>query len=164
MTRAVLPTMRKQRSGHIINLSSYAGYMATPGFSFYAASKFAVEGYSEALAKEVKEFNIRVTIIEPGGFRSDFAGPSLATEKGELVKEYTEVAAKVEGYSAARHGKQPNDPEKFGLALCRVVAESDPPLRLPLGEDALSAIREETRQVAAELERWAVLSASTRFD
>ena len=164
MTRAVLPYMRRQRSGHIINLSSYAGFMATPGFSFYSASKFAVEGYSEGLAKEVEQFGIHVTIIEPGGFRSDFAGGSLVTEKGSLVQEYTEVGARVEQYSASRHGKQPNDPKKFGLALCRVVDEASPPIRLPLGEDALNAIRKETQTVAAELERWAELSASTRFE
>jgi NAD(P)-dependent dehydrogenase (short-subunit alcohol dehydrogenase family) len=164
MTRAALPYMRRQRSGHIINLSSYAGYLATPGFSFYSASKFAVEGYSEALAKEVKHFGIHVTIIEPGGFRSDFAGPSLVMEKGRLVEEYAESAARVEQYSASRHGKQPNDPEKFGLVMCRLVDEAAPPVRLPLGEDALDAIREETKAVALELERWAEFSVSTRFD
>jgi NAD(P)-dependent dehydrogenase (short-subunit alcohol dehydrogenase family) len=163
MTRAVLPCMRRQRSGRIINLSSYAGFMATPGFSFYSASKFAVEGYSEALAKEVKQFGIHVTIIEPGGFRSDFAGTSLVMEKGSFGEEYAEIGARVEQYSASRHGKQPNDPVKFGLALCRVVDEESPPIRLPLGEDALNAIREETKAVASELERWAELSASTKF-
>jgi NAD(P)-dependent dehydrogenase (short-subunit alcohol dehydrogenase family) len=163
MTRAILPYMRRQRSGHIINLSSYAGYVATPGFSLYSASKFAVEGYSESLAKEVKQFGICVTIIEPGGFRSDFAGPSLVMEKSKLVEEYAQVAARVELYSANRHGKQPNDPEKFGLALCRLVNTPDPPIRLPLGEDALTAIREETQAVAEEIERWAELSVSTGF-
>jgi NAD(P)-dependent dehydrogenase (short-subunit alcohol dehydrogenase family) len=164
MTRAVLPYMRRQRSGHIINLSSYAGFLATAGFSFYSASKFAVEGYSEALSKEIRQFGIHVTIIEPGGFRSDFAGPSLATEKGSLVEEYAEVGSTIENYSAGRHGKQPNDPRKFGLTLCRLVDEEQPPIRLPLGEDALDAIREEMKAVAAELERWSGLSASTRFD
>jgi NAD(P)-dependent dehydrogenase (short-subunit alcohol dehydrogenase family) len=155
--------MRRQRSGRIINLSSYAGFMATPGFSFYSASKFAVEGYSEALAKEVKQFGIHVTIIEPGGFRSDFAGKSLVMEKGSFGEEYAEIGARVEQYSASRHDKQPNDPVRFGLALCRVVDEESPPIRLPLGEDALNAIREETKAVASELERWAELSASTKF-
>jgi NAD(P)-dependent dehydrogenase (short-subunit alcohol dehydrogenase family) len=164
MTRAVLPYMRRQRSGHIINLSSYAGYLATPGFSFYSASKFAVEGYSEALSKEIKQFGIHVTIIEPGGFRSDFAGSSLAVERGALIEEYRDVGARVDQYSATRHGKQPNDPEKFGTALCRLVDQASPPLRLPLGEDALTAIRAETQAVAEELERWAELSVSTRFD
>lgn len=164
MTRAVLPHMRRQKSGHIINLSSYAGYMATPGFSFYAASKFAVEGYSEALSKEVGDMGIHVTIVEPGGFRSDFAGPSLVVDTGSFGGDYADVFKRVEQYSASRHGKQPNDPVKFGLALCRVADEAAPPIRLPLGEDALGAIREETHRVAEELERWAALSASTTFD
>lgn len=164
MTRAVLPHMRRQRSGHIINLSSYGGFMGTPGFSFYAASKFAVEGYSEALAKEVAQFGIHVTIIEPGGFRSDFAGASLVTEKGGLEEAYADVGAKINTYGASRHGKQPNDPAKFGIALCRLVELPEPPIRLPLGQDALAAIRAETQTVADTLERWADLSASTRFD
>lgn len=164
MTRAVLPYMRRQRGGHIINLSSYAGFMATAGFSFYAASKFAVEGYSESLAKEVEQFGIHVTIIEPGGFRSDFAGGSLSTETGSLVRDYAEVGTLIESYSARRHGKQPNDPKKFGRALCQVVDEANPPIRLPLGDDALSAIRQETQWVASELERWASLSRSTQFE
>lgn len=164
MTGAVLPIMRRQRSGHIINLSSHGGYSATAGFGFYCASKFAVEGYSESLAQEVAEFGIHVTIIEPGGFRSDFAGPSLVSETGEVSDAYSAVIEKVVGYSDRRHGTQPNDPAKFGQALCRLVDLQDPPLRLPLGEDALVAIGKDTRNVLAELDRWAELSASTKFD
>ena len=161
MTRAVLPIMRRQRSGHVINLSSYGGFIGTPGFSFYAATKFAVEGYSESLSKEVGHLGIRVTLIEPGGFRSDFAGPSLTLSGDTLDDDYAEVAEIITGYSARRHGKQPNDPELFGQALLAVVDSADPPLRLPLGEDAWGAIRKEVDFVSTELDRWKDLSFST---
>lgn len=161
MTRAVLPIMRRQRSGRIINLASYAGFIGTPGFSFYAATKFAVEGYSESLSREVKHLGIKVTIVEPGGFRSDFAGPSLVQEMNTLGDDYAEVAQIVAGYSDRRHGKQPNDPELFGEAICRLVEAEEPPLRLPLGEDAHAAISADVDGVKDELERWKDLSFST---
>ncbi|MEZ5649946.1 MAG: SDR family NAD(P)-dependent oxidoreductase [Burkholderiaceae bacterium] len=161
MTRAVLPVMRRQKSGHIINLSSYAGFMATPGFSFYAATKFAVEGYSEAVAKEVGHLGIKVTIIEPGGFRSDFAGPSLVQDVNTLGPDYAPVADIISGYSERRHGKQPNDPALFGKALVRLADAENPPIRLPLGRDAHEAIVKEVQGVAAELERWKDLAWST---
>lgn len=164
MTRAVLPVMRRQRSGHIINLSSYAGFCATPGFSFYSASKFAVEGYSESLANEVAEMGISVTIIEPGAFRSDFAGSSLDQQIDAFDGDYVSTAKKVEEYSSIRHGKQPNDPKKFGPALCRLVGLEKPPLRLPLGADALDAILKELDVVRDELERYRDLARSTHFD
>ncbi|AJE49123.1 oxidoreductase [Celeribacter indicus] len=161
MTRAVLPVMRRQRAGHVINLSSYGGFIGTPGFSFYAASKFAVEGYSESLSREVGHLGIHVTLIEPGGFRSDFAGPSLVQEINTLGEDYAEVASIVADYSARRHGKQPNDPELFGEALCALADAEKPPLRLPLGEDAHGAISADLKAVAEELERWKDLSFST---
>lgn len=163
MTRAILPIMRRQRSGHIINLSSHAGFAASAGFSFYCASKFAVEGYSESLSQEVKHLGIHVTIIEPGGFRSDFAGGSLVS-KISRIEDYAEAGRRIEQYSAQRHGKQPNDPEKFGLPLCRLVDAEQPPLRLPLGEDALQNVRRDLGAVAAELDRWQDLSRSTRIE
>ncbi|MBN9889298.1 SDR family NAD(P)-dependent oxidoreductase [Salipiger abyssi] len=161
ITRAVLPIMRKQRSGHVINLSSYAGFIGTPGFGFYAATKFAVEGYSESLSREVKHLGINVTVIEPGGFRSDFAGASLDQNIDTLGEDYAPVAETVADYSARRHGKQPNDPELFGLALCAVADAEEPPFRLPLGRDAHAAILKDIEEVTDELERWKELSFST---
>ena len=163
MTRAVLPIMRRQRSGHIINLSSKAGFGASPGFAFYSASKFAVEGYSEALAQEVSHLGIRVTIIEPGGFRSDFAGPSLVTNKIDS-DDYKSLNEQIQTYATQRHGKQLSDPAKFGPALCRLVAAEAPPLRLPLGQDSLDMIRDDIRAVSEELDRWSDLSLSTMVD
>lgn len=161
MTRAVLPYMRKQRSGHIINLSSYGGFIGTPGFSFYAATKFAVEGYSESLSREVRHLGINVSVIEPGGFRSDFAGASLDQQIDTLGEDYAEVAETVSEYSARRHGKQPNDPELFGQALWRLTEAENPPFRLPLGSDAHAAIMQDLAEVSRELEAWKELSAST---
>jgi NAD(P)-dependent dehydrogenase (short-subunit alcohol dehydrogenase family) len=162
-TRAVLPVMRRQRAGHIINLSSVAGFGGSIGFAFYCASKFAVEGYSEVLALEVKDLGIRVTIVEPGGHRSDFAGPSLVTGKPS-IPDYEAAGRRITEYSATRHGKQPSDPAKFGLAMCRLVDLEQPPLRLPLGEDAIKLVGEKAAFVQAELKRWDELSRSTRVD
>lgn len=161
MTRAVLPVMRSQRSGQIINLSSYGGFIGTPGFSFYAATKFAVEGYSESLSKEVAHLGIHVTLIEPGGFRSDFAGSSLDQGLDTLGGDYDEVASIVANYSASRHGKQPNDPLLFGPAMCAVVDSENPPMRLPLGRDAHEAISKELESVSKELTEWSEVSYST---
>lgn len=163
MTRAVLPLMRRRRSGHIINLSSKAGFGASAGFAFYSASKFAVEGYSEALAMEVKHLGIHVTIIEPGGFRSDFAGPSLVSANNE-DPDYAEANRMISDYVEQRHGKQQSDPAKFGPALCRLVDAKEPPLRLPLGEDSLQFIRDDIRAISTELDRWEDLSRSTAVD
>lgn len=159
-TRAILPGMRHRRSGHIINLSSVAGFAGNPGFSFYCAAKFAVEGYSEALSKEVKHLGIKVTILEPGGFRSDFAGSSLASAVS-TIPDYEEVANYIATYSAERHGAQPNDPVLFGPTLCQLVDEEQPPLRLPMGTDAVDFVRNEINAVVQELDRWEELSAKT---
>ncbi len=160
MCRAVLPGMRKRRSGHIINLSSVAGFGVGQGFAFYGAAKFAVEGYSEGLAAEVRDFGIHVTIIEPGGFRSDFAGSSLVAVKS-AIPDYATVADYINDYSAARHGKQPNDPALFGPAICRLADLEVPPLRLPLGTDAVAYVRDQVAQVLRECAQWEHLSAMT---
>lgn len=163
MTRAVLPIMRRQRSGHIINLSSKAGFLGVPGFSFYCASKFAVEGFSESVAAETKDLGIHVTIIEPGGFRSDFAGPSLVTSASD-EGDYASTNQRISSYVTERHGQQESDPAKFGPTLCRLVAAEQPPLRLPLGKDCIDSLRANISLIAEEFDRWEELSLSTMVD
>lgn len=163
MVRAVLPLMRQQRSGRILNISSTAGYGAVPALTYYSASKYAVEGYSEALRAEVAHLGIKVSIIEPGPFRSDFAGPSLAGFNADLIAEYPDLAVWMREYISGRHGTQPNDPEKFGPAVLKLVEAQDPPLRLPLGIEAVENTRIENAKVEAELEAWKEVSFSTAY-
>lgn len=160
-TRAVLSGMRRRRVGHVINLSSLAGFGGTPAFSFYSASKFAVEGFSESLAKEVESFGIHVTIVEPGAFRSDFAGPSLGVESSSIEDYRGTLGKYIEDYAAHRHGTQPNDPAKFGPAILQVVEAERPPLRLPLGKDGYEWVRDHATRVLEETDRWKDISFST---
>ena len=162
LTRAVLPQMRAQRSGHILQISSAAGFVSSPGLGLYNASKFALEGYSEALAQEVAPLGIRVTIIQPGPFRTDWAGPSLLTPQHSIAA-YADTAHKtiatLNGYS----GKQPGDPVRAAAAMIQVVETAHPPLRLPLGEGALGRIRAKLKSVSEELAAWEALTLSTSF-
>ena len=163
MTRAVLPGMRARRRGHLLQISSVAGFAATPGLGLYNASKFALEGFSEALAQEVAEFGIRVTIVQPGPFRTDWAGPSLLTP-ARRIADYAGTAHRtietLNGYS----GRQPGDPDKAAQAMIAVVESERPPLRLPLGDLALSRIRGKLKTTAAELDAWDGVSRATSFE
>lgn len=162
LTRAVLPHMRAQKSGHILNISSAAGFVATPGLGIYNASKFALEGLSEALAQEAAHLGIKVTIIEPGPFRTDWAGPSLMTPH-KMINDYADTAHKtiqtLNGYS----GKQPGDPQKAARAMILVVESVNPPMRLPLGEMAVGRIRQKLAAMTAELDTWEIVSLDTSF-
>lgn len=160
VNRCLLPGMRQRRRGHIINLSSVAGFGVTKGFTLYGAAKFAVEGYSEGLASEVNPLGIHVTILEPGGFRSDFAGSSLRIIPTENP-DYRALSHYIASYSASRHGSQPNNPDLFGPTVWEIAQLEQPPLRLPLGRDAAAFVREQSLQVLAECERWHELSART---
>lgn len=162
LTRAVLPGMRRRRSGHIINLSSLVGFVGASGFAFYSASKFAIEGFSESIAKELQPLGIKVTIIEPGGFRTSFAGGSLARAR-QTIADYDTTSGTMRDYLTERDGKQPGNPALLGAALCKVVAMPDPPLRISLGQDAWDQIRAKVDFVASETERWKSLSLSTSF-
>ncbi|WP_158937397.1 oxidoreductase [Burkholderia sp. S171] len=162
VTRAALAGMRRRRRGHIINLSSLVGFVGAPGFAFYSASKFAVEGFSESLAKEVGPLGIKVTMIEPGGFRSDFAGGSLARSQ-TMIEDYASTSGATRDYLSTRHGTQPGDPALLGAVLTRLVDIEDPPLRLPLGRDALEQVSDKANFVRAELDKWSELSLSTNF-
>jgi short-subunit dehydrogenase len=149
MTRAVLPIMRAQKSGAIVNISSIGGFIGFPGSGYYAATKFAVEGLSEALSKEVAPLGIKVLIVEPGPFRTDWAGRSLKTPK-KPVDAYTETAIgrrrQIQSYS----GNQPGDPVRASEAIITAVEQEHTPLRLPLGAFAYESIGVEIEAVRKE--------------
>ena len=160
VNRCLLPGMRQRRRGHIINLSSVAGFGVTQGFALYGAAKFAVEGYSEGLASEIGPLGLHVTILEPGGFRSDFAGGSLRVIP-TANPDYAELAHYIENYSASRHGSQPNNPAIFGPTVWELAQLDKPPLRLPLGNDAVEFVRTQSNNVLTECSRWSELSSRT---
>lgn len=161
MTKAAIPRMREQRSGHIVQFSSVGGRIGAPGRAAYSAAKWGVEGFSEVLAREMALIGVRVTIVEPGGFRTDFAGSSTTIDPGR--PEYDAVVGAAARMQETFNGRQPGDPRKAAQAVLQVVGLSDPPLRLALGKDALTVIERAERTRIDELERWKDLSASTDF-
>ncbi|WP_394777279.1 oxidoreductase [Undibacterium sp.] len=162
MIKAVLPSMRLRRSGHIINITSMAGLVGFPGIAYYASSKFALEGISEALGKEVKSLGIHVTAFEPGSFRTDWAGRSMV-RSGRSIADYDRVFEPVRRARAAKNGKQAGDPAKAAQALLRVVQEKNPPAHLVLGSDAVKLVRDKIAALEQEIDTWEVLSRSTDF-
>lgn len=162
LTRAVLPHMRAQKSGHILNISSAAGFVATAGLGIYNASKFALEGFSEALAQEAAHLGIKVTLIEPGPFRTDWAGPSLITPR-KMISDYADSAHKTIQMLNSYSGKQPGDPQKAARAMIMVVEAVNPPMRLPLGEMAVGRIRQKLAAMTAELDNWEIVALDTSF-
>jgi len=161
--KAVLPFMRKRRKGHIVNISSQGGLTTFPGVGIYNGSKFALEGISEALAKEVKHLGIKVTIVEPGAFRTDWAGRSMA-HTNNPIPDYDESAGAFRKLLEQRNGRQPGDPSKAALAIIKAVESEDPPLHLLLGHDALNFVGAKLGALQTEIMKWAPVSASTNFD
>jgi NAD(P)-dependent dehydrogenase (short-subunit alcohol dehydrogenase family) len=159
MTRAVLPLMRKQKFGHILNVTSSLGIVGFPVFGIYGATKHAVEGFSEALAQEVAGFGIKVTIVEPGSFKTDFASRSLV-----LIKPTPAYSPVHDALSRAWRDSPTGDPTKAAQAMIQVVEAENPPLRLALGADALGMIRQKFNSVLTEQMQWEDVSLSTDFD
>ncbi|GAC69493.1 oxidoreductase [Gordonia soli] len=161
-TRAVLPHMRARRSGHIVAMSSVGGVVGNPGHAAYATSKFALEGLSEALAGEVAPWNIGVTLVEPGPFRTDFAGRSI--RHADPIADYADSpAGALRARFGEQDGKQPNDPRRAAEIIVDVLAEPEPPLRLPLGPEAIERIRTKLASQRTELDAYAERAADTRY-
>ena len=162
LTRAVLPGMRARRQGHIINISSVGGLVGNPGSGYYAATKFAVEGFSEALAKEVAPLGLRVTLIEPGPFRTDWAGRSLRQSRN-WIEDYAATSGQrrreISGYS----GQQPGDPVRAAEAIIQVTEAERPPLHLVLGRPGLEMVRGKLAELNRDLETWEDVTLAADF-
>jgi len=162
MIQAVLAGMRERRRGHIVNVTSMGGFITMPGISFYCGSKFALEGISESLGKELAGFGIRVTALAPGQFRTDWAGRSM-DRTPRSIADYDAVMDPLRAARQAKSGNQPGDPAKAADALLALVEAEHPPTRLFLGKDALGLVDGKLDAMRAERDRWDALSRSTGF-
>ncbi len=162
VTRQALPLFRQQKSGHILQISSHGGIKAFPGFGIYNAAKFALEGFSEALAGEVAPLGIRLTIVEPGPFRTGFAAGSFQ-EAAAKIDDYQATAGLFRERMSAVNGKQEGDPEKAAAAIYYITTVANPPLRLPLGKVPLTTIQAKLDSVQKDLNDWRALAEGTVF-
>ena len=162
VTRAVLPHFRKRRSGHVVNLSSIGGIIGIAGFGIYNSTKFAVEGLSEALAHEVAPLGIRVTIVEPGPFRTDFLGGSLAVA-GKTLADYDETSGRTRAGATERHGNQPGDPVRAAEAIIKAVTSENPPRHLLLGRFAYEKATAKLEDLRKEYEAWREVTLGADF-
>ncbi|MGI4938173.1 MAG: oxidoreductase [Janthinobacterium lividum] len=163
MIKAVLPAMRERRSGHIINITSMGGYITMPGIAYYCGSKFALEGISETLAKEVAGFGIKVTAVAPGSFRTDWAGRSMVRSP-RLIADYATLFDPIRDARQARNGRQPGDPAKAAQVLLKIVNAPDAPVHLLLGSDAVALVKEKIAALSAQISEWERVSVSTDHD
>lgn len=162
VTKAALPLFRRQRGGHFLQFSSIGGRAGgTPGLGAYQTAKFAVEGFSEVLNNEVKPFGVKVTIIEPGAFRTDWGGSSMTI--APVGADYEQTVGEINRYRRSADGQQPGDPALAAKAVVDIVALDEPPLRLLLGKDALEHADRASRSRAAEAEQWAHITTSTDY-
>jgi NAD(P)-dependent dehydrogenase (short-subunit alcohol dehydrogenase family) len=162
VTRAALPVLRAQRSGVFVQISSIGGRVGgTPGMGAYQTAKFAVEGFSEVLASETAPFGVKVIIVEPGAFRTDWQGSSMV--RHPVGADYVSTVGRINRFREETQGSQPGDPARAGQAIVQVVAAPEPPRRLPLGSDALASALAAGAARNAEAERWSALSRSTDY-
>jgi NAD(P)-dependent dehydrogenase (short-subunit alcohol dehydrogenase family) len=164
VTRAVLPHMRRQRSGHVINISSLGGYQAYMGWGVYGSTKFAVEGITEALHQELAPLGIHATVVEPGFFRTDFLDDQSLVKTALELPDYEETVGAMRRFAHGANHAQPGDPSKLAGAIMALVDAPNPPQRLPLGSDALARISAKHNLVEAEVAQWQTLTLSTDFD
>jgi NAD(P)-dependent dehydrogenase (short-subunit alcohol dehydrogenase family) len=160
MIKAVLPYMRQRRRGHILNITSMGGHITMPGITYYCGSKFALEGISEALGKEVAELGIHVTAVAPGSFRTDWAGRSMVrTERS--ISDYDAIFDPIRKAREEKSGKQLGDPVKAARAMLAVIGSANPPAHLLLGSDALKLVRDKLAAFEASISEWEALTLST---
>lgn len=162
LTNHILPVMRVQQFGHIIQISSHGGFKAFGGFGIYNATKFALEGFSEALFQEVQPHGIHVTLVEPGPLRTDFAGHSLKLAKREL-SEYAATSGVMRKRMTDVNGKQPGDPMRAAQVILEITRMNAPPLRLPLGKTALQSLQSKMEQVSRDMAQTSIMAASIDF-
>jgi NAD(P)-dependent dehydrogenase (short-subunit alcohol dehydrogenase family) len=160
MMKAVLPHMRKRRRGHILNITSMGGFITMPGIAYYCGSKFALEGISEALGKEVEPLGVAVTAVAPGSFRTDWAGRSMARTPRSIA-DYDALFDPIRKAREDKSGKQQGDPRKAARAMLDVIAAERPPAHLLLGSDALGLVRDKLSALAHEIGAWEAVTVST---
>ncbi|HIE0708044.1 TPA: oxidoreductase [Serratia marcescens] len=160
MIKAVLPGMRQRRRGHIINITSMGSFITLPGISYYCGSKFALEGISETLSKELAPFNLHVTAVAPGSFRTDWAGRSMVRSP-RCLPDYDALFEPVRQARQEKSGKQLGDPVKAAYAMLALIESRNPPTHLLLGSDALSLVRQKLEALGKEIEQWEKLTRST---
>ncbi|KRC27279.1 oxidoreductase [Acidovorax sp. Root217] len=163
VTRAVLPSMRARRAGHVINISSLGGVRSAAGFGVYCSTKFAVEGITEALHAELAPLGIHATVVEPGYFRTEFLDTASLSVSPLMLEDYAESAGMVREVARRINLNQPGDPVRLAQAMMQLVASPTPPLRLPLGTDTLQTIADKHAFVEKETAQWRALAASTDF-
>lgn len=163
VTRAVLPVMRAQRSGRILNISSIGGYRGAAGFGVYSSTKFAVEGLSEALHAELAPLGVHVTVVEPGYFRTDFLDATSLSVSGDEIADYADTAGRVRWIAEDLNHGQPGDPDKLAQVIVDFADAASPPVRLPLGSDTVAAIEAKHVSDAEIVAKWRAVSVSTDF-
>lgn len=163
VTRAVLPYMRRRRSGHVINFSSIGGYVAHAGWGVYCSTKFAVEGLTEALAQELQPLGIYATVVEPGAFRTDFLDAKSLSVSPRSIEDYRATSGAMRSFAAGINHAQQGDPAKLAQVLIDFLDAPNPPVRLPLGSDTVAAIEAKNAATNELLNRWRAVSVSTDF-
>ncbi|WP_071336207.1 oxidoreductase [Burkholderia contaminans] len=160
MMKAVIPTMRERRRGHILNITSMGGHITMPGIAYYCGSKFALEGITETVGKELEPFGIAVTAVAPGSFRTDWAGRSMARTPRSIA-DYDALFDPIRQAREEKSGKQPGDPAKAARAMLAAIAAEHPPAHLLLGSDALRLVRGKLAALDAEIRAWEAVTVST---
>lgn len=163
VTRAALPQLRRQRSGHILNISSIGGYQSHAAWGVYCSTKFAVEALSEGLAMELAPLGVKVTVVEPGYFRTDFLDGGSLTTTAKIIDDYAATVGELRKQAVELNRQQPGDPARLAKALLQVVDAPNPPLRMPFGTDTVAAIEAKNAFVTGELATWRDLAVSTDF-